>query len=114
MYPFSALLQQQNEQVNQQFSEQAAHLLPLSEMEQQFFSFSEFACNQVLAHPIFLASLRASPPKADEWQYYDSWLRENAGCERRKSINARFTSFSSANTDPYCVDADVSSMSDTN
>lgn len=76
MYPFSALLQQQNEQVNQQFSEQAAHLLPLSEMEQQFFSFSEFACNQVLAHPIFLASLRASPPKADEWQYYDSWLRE--------------------------------------
>ncbi len=76
MHLFPTLLMQQSEQVEKQFAEQAAELLPLSEMEQQFFSLSHFCTTQVLAHPLFLLTLRSEPPQEEEWLHYDHWLRK--------------------------------------
>ena len=74
MHPLPDLLRAQKERVLNQLAGQAPDLLPLSEDEAQVLSFSDFALKQVLAHSRFLLDIRTNPPKADEWQHYETWL----------------------------------------
>ncbi|MGJ3354212.1 bifunctional [glutamate--ammonia ligase]-adenylyl-L-tyrosine phosphorylase/[glutamate--ammonia-ligase] adenylyltransferase [Providencia sp. Je.9.19] len=77
MHPFPQLLQNNSQRILSQLTEQASELLPLSEQELHFLSFSDFALKQVLAHSRFLLQIRVQPPQADEWQHYADWLKED-------------------------------------
>ncbi|MCW2257921.1 glutamate-ammonia-ligase adenylyltransferase [Providencia alcalifaciens] len=77
MHPFPELLHSQRESVLARLADQSSDLLPLSDAEVSFLSFSDFALKQVLAYPDFLEQIRQQPPKANEWQHYTQWLAKD-------------------------------------
>ncbi|EKT60052.1 bifunctional [glutamate--ammonia ligase]-adenylyl-L-tyrosine phosphorylase/[glutamate--ammonia-ligase] adenylyltransferase [Providencia sneebia] len=72
MHPFPEQLKYQREHVVTRLAEHVSDLLPLTDFECTFLSFSDFALKQVLAHPHFLTHIRECSPQPNEWQSYAS------------------------------------------
>lgn len=77
MHTFSESLIHQRSRVIARFSDQESDLLPLSDNEVIFLSFSDFALKQVLAQSRFLENIRQQPPQSVEWQDYEKWLEQS-------------------------------------
>lgn len=72
--PLSLQLQQQWQTVCERLPE-SLPASSLSEQAKSVLTFSDFVQDSVTANPDWLAELESSPPQADEWRHYASWLQ---------------------------------------